>query len=69
MTISVNIDDLINHKVVESTKIEYKENFNPNPIIRSIFVFVNNIDNIGGGYIIVGIQKITGLPLDITFSL
>ena len=62
MAIPVNIEDLINQRTVESTRIEYKENFNPEPIIRSICAFANDIDNIGGGYIIIGIEEETGFP-------
>ena len=62
MAIPVNIDDLINHRVVESTRIEYKSDFNPAPIIRSICAFANDIDNMGGGYIIVGVEEDDGAP-------
>lgn len=63
MAIPINIDDLINHRVVESTRIEYKADFNPNPIIHSICAFANDIDNMGGGYIIVGVEENNGAPL------
>lgn len=63
MAIPVNIDDLINHRVVESTRIEYKADFNPDPIIRSICAFANDIDNMGGGYIIVGVEESNGAPV------
>lgn len=63
MAIPVNIDDLINHRVVESTRIEYKVDFNPDPIIRSICAFANDIDNMGGGYIIVGVEEKNGAPV------
>ena len=46
MAIPVNIEDLIKQKVVESTRIEYKESFNPEPIVRTICAFANDIDNI-----------------------
>lgn len=49
MAIPVNINDLVNATVIESTRIEFKENFNPEPIVRSICAFANDIDNIGGG--------------------
>lgn len=62
MAIPVNIDELINNKVVESTRIEYKESFNPEPIIRTICAFANDIDNIGGGYIIIGVEEENGVP-------
>lgn len=63
MAIPVNIDDLINHRVVESTRIEYKADFNPQPIICSICAFANDIDNMGGGYIIVGVEEQNGSPV------
>ena len=55
MSIPINIDDLINQRVVESTRIEFKSDWNPNPIIHSICAFANDIDNVGGGYIIIGV--------------
>ena len=57
MAIPVNIEDLINQRVVESTRIEFKSDFNPNAIIHSICAFANDIDNLGGGYIIVGVEE------------
>lgn len=62
MSIPVNIDDLINRRVVESTRVEFKGDFIPNPIIHSICAFANDIDNIGGGYIIVGVEERDGSP-------
>lgn len=63
MAIPVNIEELVNQRIVESTRIEYKESFNPEPIIRSICAFANDIDNIGGGYIIIGIEEKDGAPV------
>ena len=34
MAIPVNIDDLLNNRIVESTRIELKAGFNPNPVIQ-----------------------------------
>ena len=63
MAIPVNIEDLINKRVVESTKIEFKSDFNPNAIIHSICAFANDIDNLGGGYIIIGAEEKDGSPV------
>ena len=63
MAIPVNINELLNGNVVESTRIEYKEGFNPKPIIRTICAFANDIDNIGGGYIVIGVEEKDGLPV------
>lgn len=63
MAIPVNIEDLINKRVVESTRIEFKGDWNPNPIIHSICAFANDIDNLGGGYIVVGVEEKDGSPV------
>lgn len=63
MSIPVNISDLINRRIVESTRIEFKSDWNPEPIIHSICAFANDIDNMGGGYIIVGVEEKDGSPV------
>lgn len=63
MAIPVNMDDLINRRVVESTRIEFKADWNPNPVIHSICAFANDIDNTGGGYIIIGVEENNGAPV------
>jgi ATP-dependent DNA helicase RecG len=63
MAIPINIDDLINKRIVESTRIEFKSDFNPNPIIHSICAFANDIDNLGGGYIVIGVEEKDGSPV------
>lgn len=62
MAIPVNIDDLINQRIVETNRIEFKSDYNPAPIIRTICAFANDIDNMGGGYIIVGVEEENGSP-------
>ncbi len=63
MAIPVNIEDLVNCRVVESTRVEFKADFNPNPIIHTICAFANDIDNIGGGYIVIGVEERDGSPV------
>ena len=63
MAIPINIDDLINKRVVESTRIEFKEDLNPNAVVHSICAFANDIDNIGGGYIVLGVEEKDGSPV------
>ncbi len=60
MAIPITIEKLLNENVVESARIEFKENFNPDSIIRTISAFANDIDNWGGGYIIIGIKEENG---------
>ena len=63
MAIPVNIDDLINRRIVESNRVEFKSDFNPNAVIHTICAFANDIDNIGGGYIVVGVEEHNGSPV------
>lgn len=63
MAIPVNIKDLVNANTVESSRIEYKAGFNPKAVIHTICAFANDIDNIGGGYIVLGIEEDHGLPI------
>lgn len=62
MSIPVNIEDLINQRIVESNRIEFKSDYNPAPVIRSVCAFANDIDNMGGGYIILGVEEENGTP-------
>lgn len=57
MAMPVNIEDLLHKCKIESTRIEFKTGCNPNKIYRTICVFANDFDNIGGGYIAVGVQE------------
>ena len=62
MSLPINISDLINRRVVENARVEYKGDWNPEPILHSICAFANDIDNWGGGYIIIGIDEEDGMP-------
>lgn len=57
MPIHLNIDDLLSARTVETERIEYKEGWNPDAIYRSICAFANDFDNIGGGYILIGVKE------------
>lgn len=63
MAIPADISELISGTTVESTRIEFKSDFNPEPIIHTICAFANDIDNIGGGYIIIGIEGLANMQL------
>ena len=62
MALPINISDLINRRVVENARVDYKADWNPEPILHSICAFANDIDNWGGGYIIIGIEDEDGMP-------
>lgn len=63
MAIPIDIENLINGGFVESNRIEYKADYNPTSILHSICAFANDIENIGGGYIVIGIEEKDGFPV------
>ena len=62
MAITISVEELLKQQIVESSRIEYKKDYNPNTIIHSICAFANDIDNIGGGYILIGVEEENGRP-------
>lgn len=63
MALPINVDELLNSHIVESTRIEFKAGWNPNSIMHTICAFANDIDNIGGGYIVIGVEEKDGMPV------
>lgn len=63
MALPINIDDLINGRTVEWDRIEFKKSWNPEKVLRSICAFANDMNNWGGGYIIIGIEEKDGTPV------
>lgn len=63
MALRVNLDDLINARTVESVRIEFKKGWNPHNVLRTVCAFANDIDELGGGYVIVGIEEKNGTPI------
>ena len=63
MALPINIEDLLRKQRVESNRIEFKEGWNPTSIYHSICAFANDIDNLGGGYIIVGVEEKEGMAI------
>ena len=61
MALPINIEELLNKQKVESDRIEFKKGWNPVSIYHSICAFANDIDNIGGGYILVGVEEKNGI--------
>lgn len=52
----INIHDLILQRTIESERIEYKTDWNPEKIMHTICAFANDFHNLGGGYIIIGVD-------------
>lgn len=61
MALPINIKSLFVGQVIESDRIEFKAGWNPNVVIRTICAFANDFENIGGGYIVVGVSETDGV--------
>lgn len=55
---------MLNKQKIESNRIEFKKGWNPESIYHSICAFANDFDDLGGGYILVGVDadEATGIP-------
>ncbi|MDD3627729.1 MAG: putative DNA binding domain-containing protein, partial [bacterium] len=63
MSLPININELINGKSVEWERIEFREGWNPERILKTICAFANDFNNWGSGYIILGISEKNGAPI------
>lgn len=61
MPLPINIEDLLNKRKVESNRIEFKAGWNPDKIYHTICAFATDFENIGGGYILVGVEEVDGV--------
>ena len=53
MSLAINIDSLIKTRSIESERLEFKKGWNPEAVIHSICAFANDMNNWGGGYIVI----------------
>ena len=58
----INIDKLIRQRTVEGERIEYKKGWNPKSVLHTICAFANDFHNLGGGYVVLGVEAQSGRP-------
>lgn len=63
MAIPTSIKTLLSGDVVEWARIELKKTWDPAASLKTICAFANDLDNWGGGYIIIGVQEVNGRPI------
>ena len=61
MALPINIKSLLEGQVIESDRIEFKAGWNPEVVLRTICAFANDFENIGGGYIVIGVSETGGV--------
>lgn len=62
MAIPTNMHTLLSGNVVEWARIEFKESWKPEASLKTVTAFANDIDNWGGGYLVIGVEDDNGRP-------
>ena len=63
MQLPININEILNGQSVEWARLELKKGWNPEKVIRTLCAFANDFQNLGGGYIVLGVEEKDGLPV------
>lgn len=61
-----NLDDLIHTRAIEGNRVEFKATWNPvirTATLRTISAFANDLLNLNGGYLVIGIEDREGRPV------
>ena len=60
----VNVEDLLACRGVESQRVEFKAGWDPKTtgpqVLRTICAFANNLQNLNGGYVVIGVAEQDG---------
>ncbi|MDD3513393.1 MAG: putative DNA binding domain-containing protein [Synergistaceae bacterium] len=63
LDLPVALERLLNGRSVEWERLEFKADWNPEDILHTICAFANDFHNLGGGYILVGVEEKDGRPV------
>ena len=59
----INVDRLLRQRTIESERVEYKAGWNPLAVLRTLGAFANDFHNLGGGYVVLGVEERDGRPV------
>ena len=59
----ININHLLRRRTIEGERVEYKAGWNPQRVLHTICAFANDFHNLGGGYIVLGVEERDGRPV------
>lgn len=63
MKLPLNINDILTGRTVEWERLEFKAGWNPQGVLHTLCAFANDFHNLGGGYIVIGIEEQNGRPV------
>ena len=59
----INLHDLLRQRTIEGERVEYKAGWNPQSVLHTICAFANDFHNLGGGYVVLGVEEHDGQRL------
>lgn len=59
----INIDNLLHRRTIEGERVEYKAGWNPGDVLHTLGAFANDFHNLGGGYVVLGVEDQNGRPV------
>ena len=59
----INVNHLLRQRTIEGERIEYKAGWNPQKVLHTICAFANDFHNLGGGYVVLGVEERDGRPV------
>jgi ATP-dependent DNA helicase RecG len=59
----INLDSLLERRTIEGERVEYKAGWNPERALHTICAFANDCHNLGGGYLVIGVDEQNGRPV------
>lgn len=62
----VGLDDLLHARTVESVRLELKKTWNPviaDAVFKTLCAFANDLQGLNGGYIVLGVEEVGGVPV------
>ena len=59
----INLHDLLRQRTIEGERVEYKAGWNPQRVLHTICAFANDFHNLGGGYVVLGVEERDGQPV------
>ena len=63
VALPINVDSLLGRRTIESERVEYKAGWNPESVLHTLGAFANDFHNLGGGYIVLGVEERDGRPV------
>ena len=62
MKLPVDIGSLLHGRTVEWERLEFKRGWNPLDVLHTLCAFANDFHNLGGGYLVLGVEDDEGRP-------